>query len=36
MDTMTLSQSFSAGLITPDAFLKGLDQAADKAKAASK
>jgi raffinose/stachyose/melibiose transport system substrate-binding protein len=36
MDTMTLSQSFSAGLITPEQFLQGLDQAADKAKAATK
>jgi hypothetical protein len=36
VDTMTLSQSFAAGLTTPDQFLKGLDEAADKAKAASK
>ena len=36
VDTMTLSQSFAAGLMTADQFLKGLDQAADKAKAASR
>jgi raffinose/stachyose/melibiose transport system substrate-binding protein len=35
VDTMTLSQSFAAGLSTPEQFLQGLDKAANKAKAAS-
>lgn len=36
VDTMTISQSFAAGLVTPEQFLQGLDKAADKAKAATK
>ncbi len=36
VDTMTLSQSFAAGLMTPEQFLQGLDKAAEKAKAATK
>jgi raffinose/stachyose/melibiose transport system substrate-binding protein len=35
VDTMTLSQSFAAGLVTPEQFLQGLDKAAEKAKAAA-
>lgn len=36
VDTMTVSQSFAAGLVTPEQFLQGLDKAADKAKVATK
>jgi raffinose/stachyose/melibiose transport system substrate-binding protein len=36
VDSMTLAQSFAAGLMTPEQFLQGLDKAAEKARAATK